>query len=239
VTLDPTASTSATPPPDGGASDAGGTAGAGGTTADAAPPPRPPDAGGGSAGSDAESHSVHSVSIFAPVELIGGPAPGVLYGVGIGSMWVWERRSVISPAARITLVYFFGQEFQETGGTAYFDLKQGTLDLCPLKLGSEMLAAHFCASLAYGVLKAEGRQTTDPKTELWPWWVLGGTFLGTLRPVELFEVQAFGTVGTPLYRNVVFQFGCADGVTDCEPNRFHEIPTVTAYGGVALGVFFR
>ena len=67
-----------------------------------------------------------------------------------------------------------------------------------------------------------------------------GTLLLEVRPVNLLEVQLFGTLGAPLVRDS-FQFGCPDtpAAPDCKPNLFHEVPRVSAQGGLALGVFFR
>jgi hypothetical protein len=237
VTLDPTASTNPTPPPDAGASGAGGAA-TGGTTATGGTAARPPEATGGTTPSG-DSRSELSGSLFVPLELVGGPAPSLLYGVGFGAMGVWERGSVLSPAARLSGAHFFGQEYQVAGGTAYFNLNVANLDLCPVRIGNEFVGLFPCGTVAYGILRAEGRQTNDGKVENLPWWVLGGTLLAVLRPVQPLEVQLFGTLGSPLVSDMSFQFGCAEGTTDCEPNVFHEVPPLIVQGGFALGVFFR
>jgi hypothetical protein len=237
VTLDPTASTNPTPPPGAGASGAGGATAAGGTTATGGTAALPPEGQGGAPPRD--SRSELSASVFVPLELVAGPAPTLLYGVGVGAMGVWERGSVLSPAARLSGAHFFGQEYQVAGGTAYFSLNVLNVDLCPARIGNETIGVFTCGSLAYGVLRAEGRQTNDAKDERLPWWVLGGTLVVVARPVPPLEVQLFGTLGSPLVSDMAFQFGCADGATGCEPNVFHEVPAVTAQGGFALGVFFR
>lgn len=252
VTLDPTASTSATPlGADAGAPVTDAAAGTGG----AAPLP-PPTASpqGGSAGTAPESPSEITGAAFVPAELVAGPAPSTLYGFGVGLMGVWERDSVLSPAARLSFVHFFGQEYQETGGIAYFDLNVFNLDLCPVVLGNDMVRLFTCGSVAFGKLGAEGRDTNEAQAESLDWWMLGGTLLLELRPVGPLEVQLFGTLGRPLLRHS-FQFGCPGGAgappgsttaapppnmtAACEPNVFHEVSGLSAQGGFALGVFFR
>ncbi len=239
VTLDPTASTTPTPPAvDAGASGSGGAAATGGTAAGPAPSARPPDGQGGSAGTG-DSRSEATWSVFVPLELVGGPAPTPLYGVGLGGMGLWERGSVLSPAARLSFAHFFAQEYQEAGGTASFSMNVLSLDLCPARIGNEMIGLFMCGALAYGSLRAEGKQTGDPKTESLEWWVAGGTGLLAFHPIDPIEVSLFGTLGAPLVSGYSFQFGCPSGATDCEPNVFWEVPKLTIQGGVSLGVFFR
>jgi hypothetical protein len=235
VTLDPTASTSPTTP----APDAGTPDGSGGTGG-AAPPPTAtarPEPQGGTGGVDA-SRSELSAALFVAGELVAGPAPSPLYGVGFGAMGVWERGSILSPAARVSFVHFFGREFDELGGTAYFSLNELSVDLCPFRIGNEVVAIFACGSFSLGELTAEGRETNDATAQKLDWLALGGTLLLELRPVDFFEVELFGTLGAPLARDS-FQFGCPAGAADCRPNLFHEVPRLTAGGGVALGVFFR
>jgi hypothetical protein len=250
VTLDPTASTSPTPAvADAGAPVTDGAAGTGG----AAPLPTPTGAAqGASAGAPPESRSEVSGAAFVPAELVAGAAPSTLYGLGVGLMGVWERDSVLSPALRLSFVHFFGQEYQETGGTAYFNLNVFNLDLCPVAVGNDTVRVFTCGSAAFGKLGAEGRDTNEARAESLDWWMLGGTLLLELRPVGPLEVQFFGTLGRPLLRHS-FQFGCPSGgnggggaagpppnmTAACEPNVFHEVSGLSAQGGFALGVFFR
>jgi hypothetical protein len=250
VTLDPTASTIPTAPPD---ADAGTRATDGGAEKGGAaplPPPkaRPPDGQGGAGGAPTTSRSELSGGAFVPAGLIAGAAPSLLYGFGAGLMGVWERDSVISPALRLSFVHFFGQEYPQTGGTAYFGLNVFNLDVCPVRLGNETVGLFTCASAAFGKLHAEGRNTNDAQAESLDWWMLGGTLLFALRPIGPLEFQLFGTLGRPLLRHS-FQFGCPSGgaagapaaaaTAPCEPNVFHEVSGLSAQGGFALGVFFR
>jgi hypothetical protein len=253
VTLDPTASTVPTPQrgEDAGTPAVDGAAATGGPPPMPPPDAEPPDSRGGTAGTGPQSRTEFSGAAFVPVELVAGPAPSVLYGFGVGLMGVWERDSVISPALRLSFVHFLGQEYEETGGTAYFGLNAFNLDLCPVRLGNVMVGLFTCASGAFGKLHAEGRNTNDAHAEDLDWWMLGGTLLLELRPIGQLEVQLFGTLGRPLLRHS-FQFGCPAGapagsttaapptnVTDCEPNVFHEVSGLSAQGGFALGLFFR
>jgi hypothetical protein len=241
VTLDPTASTAPTTPlPDAGAGDAGGKGGAGGTGVTPPPPvstARPPEPPGGSGGTGG-SRSELSGALFVPAALVTGPAPAPLYGVGAGAIGVWDRGSLLSPALRVSYVHFFGQEFDELGGTAYFGLDAVTIDVCPLRVGNELAGFFTCGSFTAGELTAEGRNTDDPQLEKLRWLTVGGTLLLELRPVEFLEVELFGTLGPPLVRDS-FQFGCAPDAADCNPNLFHEVPALSSQGGIALGVFFR
>lgn len=244
VTLDPTASVAPTTPlPDGGTANNGAGAASGATSAAPVATARPPDAQGGGGGSSAggdigASRSELSAALFVPAGLVVGPAPNPLYGVGFGAMGVWERGSVVSPAARLSFLHFFGQEFEEIGGTAYFSLTELEIDLCPFRIGSEVVGFFACGSFVAGELTAEGRATNDASSQSLTWLVAGGTLLLEARPVNFLEVQLFGTLGAPLVRDS-FQFGCPPSAVDCKPNLFHEVPRMTAQGGVALGVFFR
>ena len=244
VTLDPTASTSpTTPPPDAGAPDRAATGGTGGTDAGPTPITPPPEPQGGSGGADTARCEL-SAALAVPAAIIAGPAPSPLYGVGFSAMGVWNRDSVISPAVRLSFFHFFGQEFDEIGGTAYFSLSELALDLCPFRIGNDVVGFFACGSFTAGTLNAEGRQTNDASSEKLPWLVAGGTLLLELRPIEFLEVELFGTLGPPLIRDS-FQFGCPQSATNgaeasgCNPNLFHEVPRVSAQGGFALGVFFR
>jgi hypothetical protein len=240
VTLDPTASTDPTsPPPDAGSPGAGGTGGAGGTTPLPPPTVRPPEATGGSGGTAAvSSRSELSGAIFVPGEAVSGPAPSPLFGTGFGAMGVWNRGSMLSPAVRLSFVHFFGQRFEETGGTALFSLTTAAVDLCPIRIGTEAVALFPCGTFIGGWLNAEGRQTDNATVNRLDWLVLGGTLLLEWRPIEPLEIELFGTLGRPLVRDS-FQFGCEPGAADCQPNLFHVVSSVSVQGGVALGVFFR
>jgi hypothetical protein len=151
---------------------------------------------------------------------------------------VWDRKALISPAARLTFVHFFGREFVEVGGTAHFALSALALDLCPLRIGNDVVGTFVCGSFIAGALRAEGRDTSDAKAEELAWLVAGGTLLVEVRPVEPLELSLFGTAGSPLVRNS-FQFGCPPDVPDCRPNVFHVVPKLNLQAGIALGVFFR
>jgi hypothetical protein len=240
VTLDPTASTAPSKPlTDGGAPDASGAIDAAAAPVPGAAPAataEPPNAGETSAAHS--SRSTLSAAVFIPGALVVGPAPSPLYGAGLGAIGVWDRGSLFSPAARLSFVHFFGQEFQELGGTAYFSLSALTLDLCPFRAGNDIAGLFACGSFTAGALRAEGRATSEAKTEELAWLVPGGTLLLELRPISWLEVELFGTLGPPLVRNS-FQFGCSPDATDCQPNLFHEVSTLSVQAGAALGVFFR
>jgi hypothetical protein len=176
--------------------------------------------------------------MFVPAEAVTGPAPSPLFGTGFGVMGVWHRDSLLSPALRLSFVHFFGRRFEQRGGTALFSLTAGALDVCPFRIGGNAVGLAPCATLIGGQFLAEGRRTNDRESHGRPWWVAGGTLILELRPIDPLELQLFGTVG-PTLRRDSFQFGCQPGAMACEPNLFHVVSSVSAQGGVALGVFFR
>jgi hypothetical protein len=238
VTLDPTASTAPTTPPGADAGATGGTGTGGNAPRPATSAVPPPERGIGGSGEKGEPPSKLSGGPFIAGETVSGPAPSALVGVGAGFIGVWNRGSVLSPALRLSGAYFPGKKYEQIDGTAYFSLYAGTLDVCPLRFGSDAVALFGCGTFTAGVLNAEGRQTNAQKDNHRPWLVLGGTALLEVRPVGPLELELLGTVGSPLLRDT-FQFDCAEGAADCKPDVFHVVSGLSVQVRVAVGVFFR
>jgi hypothetical protein len=183
------------------------------------------------------SHSEVSGAVFVAGTLVSGPAPAPLYGIGLGAMVTWDRGSLISPAVRLTVSQFFGREFEDVGGTAYFSLLDLGADLCPLRIGDGGVALFVCGSFTAGALTAEGRETNDAQARTRSWLSLGGTLLLQARVVDWLEVDLFGVLAAPLLRDT-FEFGCPPDALDCSPTLIHEVPVLSVRAGASLGVSF-
>jgi hypothetical protein len=163
-----------------------------------------------------------------------GPAPSFLPGIGLALAVELETGTLFSPLARASYVHSGGGGFNpETGtGEAAFELNQGTLEICPLRLGSRKAALYPCPSFTGGRLLAKGSDTLDAETHSRPWWVIGGTLLALFHPFGPLELQLSGSAGIPLIRDT-FQFEPE------EPGHLvHEVPGAAFAIGLGAGAVF-
>jgi hypothetical protein len=163
-----------------------------------------------------------------------GPAPAALPGIGFSLSGRIDRPSVVAPVLRLGYAHSVRGGFapEEGVGTASFVLDAGTLEACPLRVGTRVVSVLPCALVSGGRLRVSGSEALLAQSHSRPWWVAGGSLLGLLRPVGLLEVQASFSVGIPLIRDV-FQFAPA-----APGHVVHSVPGV-AYGvGLGAGLAF-
>ncbi|HEY3498386.1 MAG TPA: hypothetical protein VGK73_27015 [Polyangiaceae bacterium] len=184
------------------------------------------------------AESAETIHFRASLSLLGsavwGPAPAALPGVGLSTALGLERDSIFAPALRLTYVHFGRGGFipDEGVGEASFQLDQGSLELCPLRLGGRRAAVAPCLLATGGRLLATGSGAVEVQRHSRPWWVLGGSVWGVLRPGGALELSLAAWLGIPLIRDT-FQFDPAEPA-----HVVHEVPGVSAGLGLGAGVVF-
>jgi hypothetical protein len=162
-------------------------------------------------------------------EVLTGPAPAVMPGVAAGVMLAYERDSVLSPAMRVSFAHFSRGDFRTSAGTADFTLDAVTVELCPLRAKAGPLTLYPCLlRVTGGELHAEGSDTLAPRARGRPWWVVGSSLVGLVRPSASLELTFTLGAGRPLVRDR-FQF---------EPLEFHRVSGVAFTAGAGAGVTF-
>jgi hypothetical protein len=162
-------------------------------------------------------------------EALSGAAPAVMPGVAAGVMLAYERDSVLSPALRVSYAHFARGDFQTGAGTADFTLDAVTVELCPLRAKAGPLVVYPCVlHVTGGELRAEGSDTLAPRSRGRPWWVVGSSLVGLVRPSSTLELSLTLGAGRPLVRDR-FQF---------EPLEFHRVSGVAFSAGAGAGVTF-
>jgi hypothetical protein len=169
------------------------------------------------------------VSVALWFEALSGPAPAVMPGVAAGVMLGYERDSVLSPAVRVSYAHFARGDFATSAGTADFTLDALTVELCPLRAKAGPLVIYPCVlRVTGGELLAEGSNTLEPRSRGRPWWVVGSSLVGLVRPSSTLELTFTLGAGRPLIRDR-FQF---------EPLEFHRVSGVAFGAGAGAGVTF-
>jgi hypothetical protein len=187
----------------------------------------------------AEAPSRAPRSFYGSVALAGqgtwGPAPALLPGIGLSLLGGLESSSVFAPVLRLSYVHFGRAGFRaEQGvGEASFQLDVGTLDACPLRLGTRVAALLPCASASGGRLLVQGSDALEAERHSRPWWVLGGSLIGLLHPLPALELTLSAGVGIPLIQDT-FVFAPE------EPGHLvHEVPGAAVTIGLGAGLVFR
>jgi hypothetical protein len=93
-------------------------------------------------------------------QTIVGPAPNIMPGIAVYGMVALDRDSVWAPALFLGATHVWRTDIAEPDGAASFALDAGTVDACPLRLGSSRLAVRPCASGLAGRLAASGGSNT-------------------------------------------------------------------------------
>jgi len=145
------------------------------------PPPPPPEP---------SERLVVSVGLLG--EAVFGPAPTAMLGVAGLVMLGWERDSILSPAVRLRggADWASQQVSADNPGIVKFRLTYAAADLCPIRIGIPVIAFLPCAHGAAGVLWAAGRQFPRDGFASDPWYSIGGSVIGLLRPSGPLELQA-------------------------------------------------
>jgi hypothetical protein len=156
-----------------------------------------------------------------------GPGPKLMPGLAATLGASWDRAGLWSPALRVSATHYWLHGVSETDGDADFEVDSGSLDACPVRVGSELLAVRPCASVELGRLLARGTNTFAPQSHSRPFAVLGGSlWLETLLLTRL-----EGSLGLSAGKTLVMDdFAFA-------PTIFHRASAITVAG--TLGVSLR
>jgi hypothetical protein len=168
-------------------------------------------------------------SALLSFDAIWGTAPQVMVGFGVSALVAYERGSVLSPALRLTFSHFSRGGFEATGGKAEFSLDAGSLELCPLRARAGPVRIYPClVRVAGGRLQASGSQTLAAESRGRPWWELGSSLLGLVKPSSSLELSLSLAASWPLLRDR-FQF---------EPVEFYRVSGLVWTLGAGAGVTF-
>jgi len=164
--------------------------------------------------------------------LLAEVAPRHLYGPSVLAWVEYRTNHWLSPLARLSASTLLSRpELERTLGTARFAVPiLGTFDACVVRLGTESLGLHGCASLLIGSLSAEGDDTDDPQSHTRPFAALGGSLVGVLDLVGSFQIFADVRAGYAPIRHR-FQFAPTD--------EFFTMPYVPVSAGAGVGVGFQ
>jgi hypothetical protein len=223
ITLDPSAVASeAAKPPE--------------TSPSASTSARPPETTARDTQTEPEPESVsppaparRRLTVAVLAEAVSGPAPTLMAGVALEGEASFERASIWSPAAVLTLGHLWSGAATEADGTADFSLDLLTLDLCPVRIGVFALEARACAAGSLGRLTAQGSNTYSPMSAARPFASAGATARLVLPLGSRVAIRARFGAGAPLWRDA-FEF---------IPNVFHRVASVTLMGDVGVGVQFQ
>lgn len=183
--------------------------------ADAAPPPQAPE----------ETSWAWTVGVLGAAAV--GWAPGIVGGFDAEFALRTSARGAWAPGVRLGIGFWSKSESTQGQGTAHFERRYGSLDLCPLGADSGSLTLRFCAQGTAGGVVAEGSDTYAPQRSVRPWVDLG---------LSLWPEVAFGerlswttrlAVGVPLFRDT-YQF---------DERTFYEVPWVV--GSLSSGINVR
>jgi hypothetical protein len=184
--------------------------------------------------SEGDKTTTVAFSAAALGQLSFGPAPGPLPGVGFAVGVEFETGSAFSPVVRMSYLHSRRGGFTpQTGvGEAAFELNQGVVEVCPVRLGSRSAAVYPCPFFSGGRLLAEGSDALAAETHSRPWWVVGGGVLALFHPLGPLELALAGSVGIPLIRDT-FQFA-----PDAPGHVVHAVPGAAWSFGLGAGAVF-
>ncbi len=158
-----------------------------------------------------------------------GPAPSALFG---GELYVSLSQSqggIWAPGFRLRAGYARRGGFEESAGSALFELFDGSLDLCPSQWGGRSARLQFCGAANAGALRATGSETFQANQAVRPWFALGGALNLGYSPIEPLWVDGrFGAV-LPLIRDE-FLF---------DDSAFHRVWSVSFSASLGLALRFR
>jgi hypothetical protein len=159
-------------------------------------------------------------------QMVFGPAPAVMPGVGLYAMAALDRDELWSPAVVLGAMHAWRSGFDEAGGTAAFTLDAAGLDACGIRVRVTVLEGRACASARVGRLLATGSATTAGTSEARLFATAGGTAIITGQLGETLELAARIGAGATLVRDW-YLFGT---------NEFHRAARVTVDATFGLGL---
>jgi hypothetical protein len=165
----------------------------------------------------------------AGAALLLGPAPHLMPGVHLEFLAAWDGDTFWSPAIRVSAAHHWLSGVSATGGVADFELDAGSLDLCPLRVGSAVLALRACGNVQAGRLWAQGSRTFEAQSRSRPYAVLGGSGLFTAALSRRAEAMLALSVGRTLVED---EFVLASNV-------FYRVPAISVGLGLGFALRFR
>lgn len=191
------------------------------------PPTEPPAAAEAPESSPArEPHGLLAAGIGGRVT--SGPTPSIMLGIAAHVLAAWERRSIWSPAARLSFAHFAGGGVTRSDGIARFALDVASLDVCTLRGAIARLELRACATLLAGRLASEGSYTYSPRSASRPFAAAGGSLLTAIMLASRVELGARVAAAAPFARDA-FQF---------TPEVFYRVASVTLELELGLAVRF-
>jgi hypothetical protein len=121
------------------------------------------------------------------------PAPG---GSAFASL-EWRSGSALSPLVRVVVTHAQRRDMPASGGDLNFAFTLPTLDVCPVRLGPQLLGLRPCAFASAGLLKVWGSGTLHNETHSRFYGQGGMALLAVLRSSEAFEIIADGRASLP------------------------------------------
>jgi hypothetical protein len=174
----------------------------------------------------------------ASAQILVGLAPNALIG---GQAWFrarWERGSLWSPEVGVSFAHQRLDRFNRRGeGQADFALSSASLDVCPMRLGTEAIHIMPCAAGSLGRLQADGHDTYFPEGHTRPWATLGGNAQLVAR-FDIIELRGSFGVERPLVRDE-FRFGVRCPAAGCDAGIFHRVEGAVWLATVGAGLNFR
>jgi len=97
-------------------------------------------------------------------QLLFGPAPGAMFGLGLQLTATWHGAGPWLPALRLSATYGWQRDASAAGGTADFSLEALRLALCPLGARWGQWRAQACLGAGLGRLRASGAGSFAPQS---------------------------------------------------------------------------
>jgi hypothetical protein len=159
-------------------------------------------------------------------QVLSGPAPGLLPGLGVSFVLGLDREALWSPAVVLGVSHAARSGFVESGGTSAFALDAVTVDACGLRWRSTLVEGRACLASLVGQLSARGTETYSPASSARPFAVVGAAASLGLILGERVGVMARLGAGYSLVRDS-FEFA---------PNVFHRAAPLTATASLGLEI---
>jgi len=188
--------------------------------------PAPPASAGAEAPPSSPVATRRRSSLHLMGQMVLGPAPAVMPGVGLYAMAALDRDELWSPAVVLGAMHAWRSGFAEAGGTAAFTLDAASLDGCGIRVRVTVIEGRACASARVGRLLATGSATTAGNSEARLFATAGGTAILTGQLGETLELAARIGAGATLVRDW-YLFGT---------NEFHRVARVTVDATLGLGL---
>ena len=145
-------------------------------------------------------------SVWARFGVLGGAAPSLLGGGGLGTKWGCDEPGWWSTSLSIGGTFYMSPLISADGGSAFVYLFSAPVDLCPSRWGGDLFALTPCITMTGGALLGQGVNTLEPESHLRPWLSVGGSLSLELAVHSRLALLARGSLEAPLLR-YSFQFG--------------------------------